>query len=199
MLGLLLSYYILYSGNDANDPFLWSDALKSPQIGSHTSKIGFRFPSWHSKIQRLFDLLVWKDTHFHVKFDLETPNCLPIIANNPDNCNDFPVIFKVICQNWEFTNLFFFFALAKNQSLAKRWWWIFKNWALTSFFFCIDIQSVALQSESCTLFTHRPCFQNGFQGGGVVKKLDLQKWLINGLDSHLGISMLTVLHYISLI
>ena len=106
MLGLLLSYYILYSGNDANDPFLWSDALKSPQIGSHTSKIGFRFPSWHSKIQRLFDLLVWKDTHFHVKFDLETPNCLPIIANNPDNCNDFPVIFKVICQNWEFTNFF---------------------------------------------------------------------------------------------
>ena len=109
-----------------------------------------RFPWWHSKIQRLFDLLVWKDTHFHVKFDLETPNCLPIIANNPDNCNDFPVIFKVICQNWEFTNLFLHWQ--KNQSLAKRWWWIFKNWALTSFFLCIDIQSVALQSgESCTL------------------------------------------------
>ena len=172
MLGLLLSYYILYSGNDANDPFLWSDALKSPQIGSHTSKIGFRFPSWHSKIQRLFDLLVWKDTHFHVKFDLETPNCLPIIANNPDNCNDFPVIFKVICQNWEFTNLFLHWQ--KNQSLAKRWWWIFKNWALTSFFLCIDIQSVALQSESCTLFTP-PMLPKWFSGWWCSKEAGFAK------------------------
>ena len=61
MLGLLLSYYILYSGNDANDPFLWSDALKSPQIGSHTSKIGSVLQAFRLQhdIQKFKDFLTF--------------------------------------------------------------------------------------------------------------------------------------------
>ena len=135
--------------------------------------------------------IYWEKTHSfscQIRFGLEIvlpPNCLPIIGNNPGNCTAFPVIFKVIYQNWEF-KIIFFAVCKKSPSFAKK-----KLEMMNLQKLGVDFFSALIFNQLCTsVFT--PPILKWFLGG-VVKKLDLQKWLINGLDNHLGISMLTLL------
>ena len=134
--------------------------------------------------------IYWEKTHSfscQIRFGLEIvlpPNCLPIIGNNPGNCTAFPVIFKVIYQNWEFKIIFLQCAknhhhlLKKEDESSKIGRWLFSALIFNQLHFIVGLAPKK--------YSHRP-FWNDFWG--VVKKQDLQKWLINGLDSHLGISM----------
>ena len=111
--------------------------------------------------------IYWEKTHSfscQIRFGLEIvlpPNCLPIIGNNPGNCTAFPVIFKVIYQNWEFKIIFLQCAknhhhlLKKEDESSKIGRWLF---------FCIDIQSVALHRRSCTQEIFTPPILKWFLG-----------------------------------